>query len=79
MNRIKNRIVFKIKTGCKLELLTSETMRLLGSTKKDIDKDIDGENVPKLKSVEPVLIHYNFVKNDYLHTSKVLFTYLPIK
>ena len=54
-------------------------MRLLGSTKKDIDKDIDGENVPKLKSVEPVLIHYNFVKNDYQHTSKVLFTYLPIK
>ena len=79
MNRIKNRIAFKIKTGCKLELLTSETMRLLGSTKKDIDKDIDGENVPKLESVEPVLIHYNFVKNDYQHTSKVLFTYLPIK
>ena len=33
-NRIKNRIVFKIKTGYKLELLTPETMRLLGKTKK---------------------------------------------
>ena len=33
-NKIKNRIVFKIKTGCKLESLTPETMRLLGSTKK---------------------------------------------
>ena len=33
-NKIKNRIVFKIKTGYKLELLTPETMRLLGSTKK---------------------------------------------
>ena len=32
-NKIKNRIVFKIKNGCKLELLTSETMKLLGSTK----------------------------------------------
>ena len=38
-NKIKNRIVFKIKTGYKLELLTPETMRLLGSTKKDVDAD----------------------------------------
>ena len=41
-NKIKNRIVFKIKTGYKLELLTPETMKLLGSTKKDVDKDKDG-------------------------------------
>ena len=38
-NKIKNRIVFKIKTSYKLELLTPETMRLLGSTKKVVDKD----------------------------------------
>ena len=38
-NKIKNRIVFKIKNGYKLELLTSETMQLLGSTKKVVDKD----------------------------------------
>ena len=38
-NKIKNRIVFKIKTGYKLELLTPETMKLLGSTKKDVDSD----------------------------------------
>ena len=38
-NKIKSRIVFKIKTGYKLELLTSETMRLLESTKKDVGKD----------------------------------------
>ena len=37
-NKIKNRIVFKIKTGYKLELLTPETMKLLGSTKKEADK-----------------------------------------
>ena len=47
-NKIKNRIVFKIKTGDKLELLSSETMKLLGSTKKDVDQDKDGEDVPKL-------------------------------
>ena len=38
-DRIKNRIVFKLKTGYKLELLTPETMRLLGSTKRVLDKD----------------------------------------
>ena len=37
--KIKNRIVFKVKTGYKLELLSLETMKLLGSTKKDVDKD----------------------------------------
>ena len=46
-NKIKNRIVFKIKTGYKLELLTPETMRLLGSTKKGVDKDKDEEKVTK--------------------------------
>ena len=50
-NKIKNRIVFKIKTGYKLELLSLETMKLLGSTKKDVDQDKDGD-VPKLESVE---------------------------
>ena len=46
-NKMKNRIVFKIKTGYKLELLTPETMRLLGSTKKGVDKDKDEEKVTK--------------------------------
>ena len=50
-NKIKNRIVFKIKAGYKLGLLTSETMKLLGSTKNVVDKDKNSENVPKLESV----------------------------
>ena len=79
LNKIKSRIVSKIKTGYKLELLTPETMKLLGSTKKDVDKDKNGENVPKLESVEVVLVHCNLVKNDYQHTSKVLFTFVPNK
>ena len=78
-NKVKNRIVFKIKTGYKLELLTPETMKLLGSIKKGVDKDEDGENVPKLESVEVFLVHCNLVKNDYQHTSKVLFTFVPNK
>ena len=64
-NKIKNRIVFKIETGYKLELLSPETMTLLGSTRKDADKDKNGEDVPKLKSVEDVLVHCNLVNNSY--------------
>ena len=78
-NKIKNRIVFKIKTGYKLELLTPETMRLLGSTKKDVDSDKSSENVPKLESVEVVLVHCNLVNNNYQQASKVLFTFVPNK
>ena len=64
-NEIKNRIFFKIKTGYKLELLPTETMELLGSTKKDVDQDKDGEDVLKLESVEDVLVHCNLVNNNY--------------
>ena len=56
-NKIENRITFKIKTGYYLELLTPETMRLLGSTKSKIVKDKNGENVPYLEVSEVVLIH----------------------
>ena len=79
VNKIKNRIVFKIKTGYKLELLTEETMQLLGSSKKVIDKNKDGEIVSRLETVEVVLVHCNLVKNNYQQPSKVLFTFVPNK
>ena len=50
VNKIKNRIVFKIKTGYKVELLTEETMQLLGSSKKVIAKKKNGELVPRLET-----------------------------
>ena len=65
---MKKRIVFKIKTGYKLELRSSETMKLLGSTKKDVDQDKDGEYVPKLESVKVALVHCNLVNNNYQQT-----------
>ena len=43
-------------------------MKLLGSTKKDVAKNKDGEDVPILESVEVVLVHCNLVKNDCQHT-----------
>ena len=60
-------------------MLTPEAIRLLGSTKEDVDADKNSENVPKLESVEVVLVHCNLVKNDYQHTSKVLFSFVPNK
>ena len=56
-------------------MLTLETMKLLGSTKKDVDSGENSENVPKLESVEVFLVHCNLVKNDYQHTPKVLFSF----
>ena len=49
INRIENRITFKIKDGYYLELLTPETMTLLGSTESKITKDKNSENVPHLE------------------------------
>ena len=52
-------------------------MKLLGNRNKDADKDKDVEDVPKLDSVEVVLVHCNLVKNSYQQASKVLFTSVP--
>ena len=65
VNKIENRITFKIKSGYYLELLTPETMKLLGSNERKITKDKNDENVPHLEVVELVLVHCNLVDNDY--------------
>ena len=78
-NKISNRIVLKIKTGYKLELLSKETMKLIGSTKGTIDADKNSENVPRLENVEVVLVHCNLVNNSYQQASRVLFTFVPNK
>ena len=78
-NNITNRIVFKIKTGYKLELLSKETMKLLGSTKDTIDADKNSKNVPRLENFEVDLVHCNLVNNSYQQHSRVLFTFVPNK
>ena len=45
---------------------------MLRSGKKDVDKDKDGENTPKLESVEVVLVHCNLVKNDFVPNKQFL-------
>ena len=78
-NDIKNRIVFKIKASYNIKLLTSETMKFLEGAKKNVHKDKGGEDVPKLESVEVVLIHCNLVNNSYQQASKVLLLFVPNK
>ena len=56
VNKIENRVTFKIKDGYSLELLTPETMKLLGSTENKITKDKNGENVPHLEITEVVSV-----------------------
>ena len=79
VNKIKNRITFKIKNEYSLELLTKETMKLLGRTKNKVTKDKNGENLPHLEITEVVLVHCNMVNNDYQHDSRVLYTFVPNK
>ena len=76
MNKVENRITFKIKNGYNLELLTPKSMKLLGSTKNKITEDKNGENVPHLQITEVVLVHCNMVNNVYQQNSRVLHTLL---
>ena len=65
INKIENRITFKIKTGCYLELVTTETIKLLGSIKSKMTKNENGKNVPNLEITEVVLVNCNIVNNIY--------------
>ena len=65
VNKLKNRVTFKIKTGYSLEILTPETMKLLGSNENKITKDKNGQNVPHIEITEVVLVHCNIANNDY--------------
>ena len=79
VNKTENRVTFKTKSGYSLELLTPETMKLLGSTENKIVKDKNGENVPHLEITEVVLVHCNIVNNDYRQDSRVFYPFVPNK
>ena len=79
VNKMENRITFKAKDGYSLELLTPETMKLLGSVENKITKNKNSENVPHLGIMEIVLVHCNIVNNDYQEVSRVLCTFVPNK
>ena len=78
VNKIENRVTFRIKDGYSFELLTSETLKLLGSTEK-ITKDKNGENVTHLEITTVLLVHCHIVNNDYQQNSRVFNTSVPNK
>ena len=77
VNKIENVITFGINTEYYLKLLASKTMKLLGSTKIDITKNKNGENVSQIQITEVVLAHCNIVNNDYQEDSRLLYTLVP--
>ena len=64
VNKIENRVTFKIKIGYYFARLSPEKMKLLGSTKNKITKDQNGKKLPHLEITDVVLVHYNVVNND---------------
>ena len=54
-------------------------MKLIGSTKTNITKNENGENVPNLEILEPVLVYCNIVNNDYQDYLRVMCTFVPNK
>ena len=79
LNKIKNIISFKIKTGYYLEPLGPETKTLHGRTENKITKDKNGENVPHFEITEGILAHCNIANNDYQQDSRVLYTFVSNK
>ena len=76
VNKIENRVTFKVKNGYSLKLLTWETIKLLRSTEDKITKDKNGENVPHLEITEIVLVDCNIVNNDYQQDSRALYMFV---
>ena len=79
VNIIENRANSIIRTGYYLVLLTPETMKLLWNTESNITKNKNGENVPHLEITEVVLVHYNFVNNNYQQNLRVCYTFVTNK
>ena len=79
LNKIQNRVTFKIRNGYSYELLMPETMKLLRSTENKITKNKNSDNVPHLEITEVMLVHCNIANNDYQQDSRVLYTFVPNK
>ena len=79
VNKMQNKITFKMKKGYYLQLLTTEAMKLHGSIKSKVTENENGKNVSHLDITEVVLIYRNIVNNDYQQDSRVLYKFLPNK
>ena len=79
VNKVENRITFRTDTGYYLQLLMTETMKLLGTTKSKITKGKNGGNVSHLEITEKILVYCNVVNNSYQCNLRVFYTFIPNK
>ena len=77
VDKIDNKIKYKITIWYYCAILTLETMKLLGSTKGKTTKNENREIVPHLEITKVVIVYYNIANNDYQHDSTVLYAFLP--
>ena len=80
VNKTENRVTFRLKTGYYLQdnqILTPETMNLLGSTKSKITKGKNGENVSHSEITKVVLVHCNIITNNYQQNLRTSYTFVP--
>ena len=79
VNKVENRITFRTDAGYYLQLLMTETMKLLGTTKSKITKGKSGGNVSHLEITEKILVYCNVVNNSYQCNLRVFYTFIPNK
>ena len=79
VNKIENRITFKIKADYYLELSTRETLKLFGIGKNEIAKDENVEDKTHSENSKVVLAYFNIASNGYQEDSRVLYTCVPNK
>ena len=79
IDKIENRIIFRIKTGYYLEFLTLEKMKLLGTTKSKIKKIKKAKICLIYRRTEVALVHCNIVNNHHQKDWRILYTFVPEK
>ena len=79
INKINNRLAFKIKVGYKIESQTPKTIKWFGSTDIKTDKTNNKENVWRLDAVKIVLVQCDLVENQYQKSRKCYILFIPNK
>lgn len=77
INKIGNRVTFKLRTGVTLEFMTPQTQALLGSFTETVTGEKNEELVQQRETTEKVLICCHLVNNDYQHDSRMLYLFIP--
>ena len=69
VNKVHNRITFKIKTGKFLKFLTNKTIKLLESAERRITKNKNDENVSiiNVSTIQELYVHFFQISHSVSH------------